>query len=142
MNKPASGKRVLIVDDNEYVIYFMSRFLEEEGYGVMIARNGWAALDYIKKNSFEVILLDVRMPVMDGIDTLEKIRMMNIPSVVIIVTGDRDESKLNRITMHGVFDIIYKPYSIDDLRKTMKRADFEYRRRVNIGFGKKNTSDR
>ena len=119
--------KILIVDDDKDVLRFLTRFLSEEGYTVLSALNGKIALSMLKKSKFDLIMLDVKMPVMDGMEFMEKIENINLNSMIIVMTGEQNHKKDLSLAKHKkVVDIIYKPYNINKLRKLIKKAYFEY----------------
>jgi signal transduction histidine kinase len=108
----ATGPRVLVVDDNPTNRNVLSRRLERQGYAVEEAPNGEAALDRIATESFDVVLLDIMMPVMDGFAVLERMRqdkrMRTVP-VVVISALDEIDSVVRAIEM-GAEDYLFKPF--------------------------------
>ena len=80
-------RRVLVVDDEENIRLLFKEELEEEGYEVDTASNGLEALDKVKASSFDVIVLDIKMPVMDGIQALNAIKNMNKDQPVILCSA-------------------------------------------------------
>ncbi len=108
----ADGPRLLVVDDNPTNRNVLSRRLERQGYAVEEAANGEAALDRIATEPFDVVLLDIVMPVMDGFEVLQRMRrdkrMRTIP-VVVISALDEVESVVRAIGM-GAEDYLFKPF--------------------------------
>ena len=80
-------KRILIVDDEEHIRLLFKEELEEEGYAVDLASNGFEALDKIRDSDFGVVLLDIKMPGMDGIQTLSEIKKINRDQRVILCSA-------------------------------------------------------
>ncbi len=80
-------RKVLVVDDEENIRLLFKEELEEEGYEVDTASNGLEALDKVKAASFDVIVLDIKMPVMDGIQALNAIKNMNKDQPVILCSA-------------------------------------------------------
>src|SRR5581483_5641949 len=108
----AKGPRILVVDDNALNRNVLSRRLERQGYDVHEAVNGEAALDRIATEGFDLVLLDIVMPVMDGFDVLERMRrdrrMRTVP-VVVISALDEVASVVRAIEM-GAEDYLFKPF--------------------------------
>lgn len=104
--------RIIVVDDDPDVCETLSDILELEGFTVATAGNGIQALELIHDNAFDLILLDVRMPVMDGIETLKRIRE-NIPVLMISAFGD-DESIRNAMD-NGARGYLRKPFEFAKL---------------------------
>ena len=107
-----TGPRVLVVDDNATNRNVLSRRLERQGYAVEEAPNGEVALDRIATEPFELVLLDIMMPVMDGFEVLERMRrdkrMRTVP-VVVISALDEVDSVVRAIEM-GAEDYLFKPF--------------------------------
>ena len=118
-------KNILIIDDEELVTKSLLKLLSSEGYNVIVVRNGRDALERVKDNGFDLIISDVRMPDLDGIETIKRIRgeltklnRKHIPEVVI--TGYADKDKYESAMELKVADYIYKPFERDDFLKTVK----------------------
>lgn len=80
-------KRILIVDDEEHIRLLFKEELEEEGYAVDLASNGFEALDKIRDANFALVILDIKMPGMDGIQTLSEIKKINRDQRVILCSA-------------------------------------------------------
>ena len=107
-------KRILIVDDEETVRDLLQRILEKVGYDVITAVNGQEALDKVSQCNVNLVLLDMKMPGLDGFQVLDGIRQRsNIP--VIMLSGMRDETiKIDSLGL-GADDYIVKPFSAGEL---------------------------
>jgi DNA-binding response OmpR family regulator len=107
-------KRILIVDDEETVRDLLQRILEKVGYDVITAVNGQEALDKVSQCNVNLVLLDMKMPGLDGFQILDGIRQhSNIP--VIMLSGMRDETiKIDSLGL-GADDYIVKPFSTGEL---------------------------
>ena len=113
---------LLIVDDEPTSIRSLSGLLSDEGYEVITAGNGYEALKVIDVESPDLVLLDIWMPGMDGIETLTEIKKKHPSVQVIIITGHGTiETAIKAIKM-GAFDLIEKPLSIDKIIMTIHRA--------------------
>ena len=107
--------KVLIVEDDPMVAMINSQFIKKiDGFEVAgMCRNGLEALDFLGENEVDLILLDVYMPVMNGTDTLKKIRTMKNTAEVIMVTAANDSATIEE-TMHlGVHDYLIKPFTFE-----------------------------
>jgi two-component system nitrogen regulation response regulator NtrX len=107
--------RILIVDDEENIISTITHILQDEGHVVFSAANGSDALTFLAKNEVELIILDVWLPDMDGLDLLEKIKASGVESSVIMISGHGSIDIAVRSTRIGAFDFIEKPPSLDRL---------------------------
>lgn len=107
--------KVLIVEDDPMVAMINEQYVKQnKNFTVSsICRNGEEALNFLEGNKIDLIVLDVYMPVMDGVETLKRIRDKKISSEVIMVTAANDTQTLER-TMHlGVLDYLIKPFTME-----------------------------
>lgn len=104
---------ILIVDDEPSIVQSLKGLLSDEGFDVMTAPNGYEALKVIESDSPDLVLLDIWMPGMDGIETLKEIKANNPFIQVIIITGHGNIETAVKATKLGAFDLIEKPLSID-----------------------------
>jgi two-component system nitrogen regulation response regulator NtrX len=104
---------ILIVDDEPYILKSLSDLLKDEGFEVTTASNGYEALQMIETESPDLVLLDIWMPGMDGIETLKEIKKENPFIQVIIITGHGTIETAVQATKLGAYDLIEKPLSID-----------------------------
>ncbi|MCP4372373.1 MAG: sigma-54-dependent Fis family transcriptional regulator, partial [Deltaproteobacteria bacterium] len=102
---------VLIVDDEPSILQSLGGLLSDEGFEIITASNGYEALKIIDKESPDLILLDIWMPGIDGIETLKEIKKDNPYIQVIIITGHGNIETAVKATKLGAFDLIEKPLS-------------------------------
>jgi len=114
--------RVLTVDDEEVVCESIRRVLTEEGYSVATATSPRAGLDLLQKEVFDLLLLDIKMPEMDGIDFLRQARSMSPETEVIMVTGYATIETAVEAVKLGATDYLQKPVSPDQLVVSVARA--------------------
>ena len=120
---------VLIVDDEPGVRSALSGVLRDEGYEVNAVESGERCLDRVVRDVFDVVVLDVWLPGMDGIATLGRLRQMKIDSQVVMISGHGNiESAVKAIKM-GAFDFVEKPLSLEKtvlvIRNAMQRRHLE-----------------
>ena len=113
---------VLIVDDETAIRESLQGILEEEGYKAASAGSGEACLELLPKKSFDVVLLDIWLPGIDGLDTLEKIRELENAPEVIIISGHGTIETAVRATKLGAFDFLEKPLSLEKTLILVKNA--------------------
>lgn len=113
---------ILIVDDEASIRRSLKGVLEDEGYSASGAESGEACLDTLKKQSFDVVLLDIWLPGLDGLDTLQKIREMETAPEVIMISGHGTIETAVRATKLGAYDFLEKPLSIDKTLILVKNA--------------------
>jgi len=113
---------VLIVDDEPAIRESLRGVLEDERYAVDVAGSGEAGLDCLHKRSFDVVLLDIWLPGIDGLETLEKIRLLDDAPEVIIISGHGTIETAVRATKLGAFDFLEKPLSLERTLILVKNA--------------------
>ncbi|MFZ0959594.1 MAG: sigma-54 dependent transcriptional regulator [Terriglobia bacterium] len=113
---------VLIVDDEPGIRESLTDVLEDEGYRVESVGSGEACLEILLTNKFDAVLLDIWLPGLDGIQVLEKIRALEAPPTVIMISGHGTIETAVRSTKLGAFDFIEKPLSIDKTLLTLHHA--------------------
>lgn len=111
--------RLLIVDDEEDVREFAANFFRKRKIEVLTATGGQEALDSIDKQKPDLVLLDIKMDRMDGIQALERIKQKDKNIKVIMVTGKKpeEEESFNRCNQLGALAYIHKPLELDELEK-------------------------
>ena len=115
-------KNILVVDDDNLVNEFVTETLKRLNYSVSSATSGAEALEMIESRDFDLVLSDVRMPEMDGITLLEKIKSITPDTVVVIVTAFGTVENAVNAMKKGAYDYILKPFSPDALEIVVKRA--------------------
>ncbi len=113
---------ILIVDDETGIRQSLKGVLEDEGYKVAVVESGEACLDTLRRRSFDVILLDIWLPGMDGLETLEKVREGEDAPEVIMISGHGTIETAVRATKLGAFDFVEKPLSLEKTLILVKNA--------------------
>jgi len=113
---------ILVVDDILEVRSLLKLFFQEEGYQVATAANGRDALRQLESWRPEVVLMDIKMPVMGGLEALPLIKALAPSTAVIIMTAYVEEALLKQIWHLGASDFIYKPFDLDDLKAKVQLA--------------------
>ncbi|MEW6381036.1 MAG: response regulator [bacterium] len=116
------SKRVLVVDDEQNSREGLSKILTKEGYTVHTAENGKKALIEAENNNFDLIITDLRMPEMDGIEVLEKLRKKNKNIGVVIVTAYGEVNSYLKAMNLGAFEYLNKPIHLEELRRVINKA--------------------
>jgi PAS domain S-box-containing protein len=114
--------RILIVDDEELIVKLLSISLRSDGYETFSAHSGQEGLDVFKSESPDIVITDIKMPGMDGLELLEKIKEIDPEKEVIIVTGHGDIDSTITALQHGASDFINKPVRDDALAIALERA--------------------
>jgi len=113
---------VLVVDDEAGIRQSLTDVLQDEGYRVAAVESGEACLDFLAKEKCDVLLLDVWLPGIDGLETLEQVRALEHSPVVVMISGHGTIETAVRATKKGAFDFIEKPLSIEKTLLTLKHA--------------------
>jgi DNA-binding NtrC family response regulator len=116
------GSKILLVDDEIVFTTNMSRLLVNRGYQVTAVNSGDAAIQELEKEDFDVVVLDLKMPGMDGIATLKEIKKLDLFTQTLILTGHGSiDSALDAVRL-GAYDYLTKPCEIDDLVNKIESA--------------------
>jgi len=113
---------VLIVDDDRHLGETLTDILIEKGYETNYADNGFKGLEELGKKSYEVVLLDLKMPDIDGLETFRRIKKVSPESLVIAMTAFSLDNIIDSIIHEGVSEVLYKPLDIDNLLATIITA--------------------
>jgi two-component system nitrogen regulation response regulator NtrX len=113
---------ILIVDDEPGIRQSLKGALEDEGYKASTAESGEACLELLKKRPFDVVLLDIWLPGMDGLEALEKIKQSDDAPEVIMISGHGTIETAVRATKLGAFDFLEKPLSLEKMLILVKNA--------------------
>jgi two-component system nitrogen regulation response regulator NtrX len=118
----AKMPNILVVDDESGIRQSLKGVLEDEGYKSAVAESAEACLDLLNKRAFDVVLLDVWLPGMDGLEALEKIRELENAPEVIMISGHGTIETAVRATKLGAYDFLEKPLSLDKTLILVKHA--------------------
>lgn len=113
---------LLIVDDDPVTADMILQALQREGYGIRVVNSGAAAIDAGKHDRFALILTDLRMPDMDGMEVLNWFRREQPDSIVVLMTAFGSSSSAIDAIQQGAYDYISKPFKIDELRNVIRKA--------------------
>jgi DNA-binding NtrC family response regulator len=114
--------RVLVIDDDEDICLYLKEFLTREGYRVTTINKPLDALPEIKEGRHQIVLLDVRMPEMDGVELLREIRVIDSDICVIIMTAYPSVESAVDTMKSDAFDYLRKPFELEQLRGVIQRA--------------------
>ncbi len=121
--KPKSGqKNLLVVDDDMIARTTFSSVLRKDGYRVTAVKDGYEAIKAIDEESFDLALVDLGMPGLDGIEVLEKIKIRSPQTRVIIYTGYGSVTIAVEAMRKGAADYLIKPLSPNELKLSIKKA--------------------
>jgi DNA-binding NtrC family response regulator len=113
---------ILIVDDEESVRDSLSNWFTDDGYHVRCAENAKKALSILESENYDIILADLKMPGMDGLELLRRIKALNKESIVIVITAFATVDTAVKALKDGAFDYVTKPFDPDDLSHLIRNA--------------------
>jgi two-component system response regulator PilR (NtrC family) len=114
--------RILVADDEQSMREFLDIMLKREGYKVTLASHGEEVSKLIDKDLFDLVLLDIRMPKMDGIAVLKKIKATSPETIVIMITAYASADTAIKAMKEGAYDYITKPFKVDEIKVIIKNA--------------------
>jgi len=119
-------KKILVIDDEGLVTASLRNLLSKSGYDVDIANNAQTAMDKVKASGFDLIISDIKMPEINGIEIVQKIReylrQEDKPAIPeILITGYADKENIEQAEKLKVNDFIYKPFNINEFLDTVKK---------------------
>jgi two-component system response regulator AtoC len=114
-------RRILVADDDPDIRVLLKTFLEDEGYTVSEAANGQDALDGVRSGSYDLVLLDMRLPGMTGMDVLKQLREKQGDVPVILITAYGSPNIAIQASSLGAYSFITKPFELDDVLLTISR---------------------
>ncbi len=114
--------KILAVDDEQSMREFLDIMLKKEGYKVTLASNGEEVLKLLEKDLFDLVLMDIRMPRLDGISTLKKIKEISPETIVIMITAYASADTAITAMKEGAYDYITKPFKIEEIKLIIRNA--------------------
>ncbi|MBN2575171.1 MAG: response regulator [Deltaproteobacteria bacterium] len=114
--------RILVVDDERVIREILSDFLGLEGYVVRTVEDGVQALEELQKRNYNLVISDLKMPKMGGLDLIEKITELGIPVLTVIMTGFGTVETAIEAMKHGAYDYILKPFKVEEVIHIVKRG--------------------
>jgi DNA-binding NtrC family response regulator len=113
---------VLVVDDLRSIRLTLGGILEDEGYNVVMAENGYQAIEMAKQTPFDLIFMDIKMPGINGVQTFREIRKINPEAVVIMMTAYSVEDLVREALEEGAYAVVYKPFDIEKIVSIIESA--------------------
>jgi len=127
-----SSEKILVVDDELFVRELLLEFLSTQGYEVFLADSGEKAVELIQTQPADVVLLDLKMPGMDGIETLKQIKKIAPEVLAIIMTGYPTIESSIEALRNGACDYVIKPFKLDELKSSIEKALREHKLKAEI----------
>ncbi|MBP6672060.1 MAG: sigma-54-dependent Fis family transcriptional regulator [Bacteroidetes bacterium] len=122
MTKQKNSAQILVADDEHDFRMLLQSFLVSEGHSVTTAEDGADAINKLQEKSFDLVLLDIRMPRVDGVEVLQFIKQQYLDTQVIILTAVNDVRIAVECMKLGAFHFLTKPYSVEELHSLVNRA--------------------
>lgn len=129
--------KILVCDDDREIVEAITIYLEKEGYSVIVAYNGKEALDTLRSEQVQLIILDIMMPEMDGIEALFRLREYSSIPVILLSAKSEDADKINGLNV-GADDYITKPFNPLEL---LARVKSQLRRYTQLGSMQESDKD-
>ena len=116
---------VLIVDDQPGVRYLLTIIIEEEGHKAFTAQNGKEAVEMVSSHDPDLVFMDVRMPIMGGLEALRRIKMTFPCTEVVMMTAYGAEDTIDTALQNGALTCIAKPFDIEEIRNFIKQFSWK-----------------
>lgn len=113
---------ILVIDDEPSILESLNMFLTEKGHDVLTAQTGTKGLEIFSKNSFQVVIMDIRLPDLNGLDILQIMMAEKKASKIIMITAFQDMETTIKAMKRGAFDYIHKPLDVVKIEKAVNRA--------------------
>jgi DNA-binding NtrC family response regulator len=120
-----SGKKkisVLLVDDDPNMQRMVSIFFAKDDINLDIAENGRSALKRISENNYDILITDMQMPLMDGMELIGKIKKLKYKFPIIVISAFGQEDVINKYKTIGAFEVIQKPFDSKRLKQVIEKA--------------------
>jgi DNA-binding NtrC family response regulator len=130
----AGKSKVLIVDDEDVVREFLERFFVQKGMEVALAESGERAMELARREKFDLAFLDVRMPKLNGLETLKELKVISPDTTYVMMTGYAVDDLLREAERHGAASSIKKPFDINKLSTLLDGFDLRKADRKEMGI--------
>jgi len=118
----ARNVNLLIVDDDISILETVGDVFQEKGYNVAMVDNGQKAIKLVSRRYFDVVLMDIKMPGIDGLETYKEVKRIIPTAAVIMMTADSKEELVKKAIEEGAYTIIYKPFNVKRVIKIVEEA--------------------
>ncbi len=113
---------ILVVDDLKSIRMTLGRVLEDEGHNVVLAEDGYQAIEVAKQTSFDIIFMDIKMPGINGVQTFREVKKINPQAAVIMMTAYSVEDLVREALEEGAYAVVYKPFDIENIVSIIESA--------------------
>ncbi|HET6675696.1 MAG TPA: sigma-54 dependent transcriptional regulator [Nitrospiraceae bacterium] len=115
-------EKILVVDDEQSMRDVLSIMLKRAGYGVTVASDGEEAIEHIHKELFDLVITDLRMPKVDGLEVLKAVKASSPETVVLVITAFASAESAVEAMKHGAYDYLTKPFQVDEVQLIIRNA--------------------
>jgi len=115
---------ILVVDDLKGMRVTLGGILEDEGHNVVLAENGYQAIEAAKQTSFDLIFMDIKMPGINGVQTFREVKKINPQAAVIMMAAYSVEYLVREALEEGAYAVVYKPFDIENILSIIESALF------------------
>ena len=122
MKKNAKQHFLLVVDDDRGMRDTLLDILEARGYRVGVASDGVEALEAVKSEAHDLVLMDIAMPRMNGVEALRELKRIDGQTIVIMMTAYAVQDLIEEALREGVYEVVYKPLDVDEVLKLVDQA--------------------
>ena len=124
----SNNKQILIVDDDESMRFLLRDILSNKGYKCDLACDGYECIEKCKTTEYDLIMLDIYMPNLDGFETIELLKKSNVDASILMLSSSNDIDNVKSALKQGAYDYIFKPFEIKEIETTAERG----RERTNL----------
>lgn len=117
-----ASKKILILDDNFNILLLYHTLVSEMGLDVRTTSNGFEALQWLEQEPFDLIMTDMRMPVMGGLEFIRRARAANVKSKIIAITAFQNLADANQLSKFNVYACLLKPVMLTKLEDIIRKA--------------------
>ena len=116
------ARSILIIDDEENIRKYLARSLDKDGFDVYTAQYGKEGINHLVQKHIDVVLLDLNLPDIHGLDVLKEIKAIDVQSVVFIITAYGDITSAVEAIKLGAYDYLTKPFDVEDIKMAINKA--------------------
>jgi DNA-binding NtrC family response regulator len=114
--------KILVIDDDNWIRDVLRDFLSGKGFEVEVVNNGGSALEIFKRKGFDIVLVDLKMPGISGIEVLKSLKQLDNDVIVIIMTGYASLETAMQAIKEGAYDYLTKPFQLEELEVAVQNA--------------------
>lgn len=133
---------ILVADDEESMRWVLSKALKKKGFSVDLARDGDEALRYIKTNTYDLAILDIKMPGLSGLELLDRVRELKSDLLVVIMTAEASMKNAVEAMKRGAYDYLTKPFDLDVIDAIIEKVNRAREMTSQVTFLKEELKDR